>query len=284
MATAMLVAGAATANAQTQQNQRQTPQQQQQQAAQPKERAKAAAGQCLGDLAAFEKQLQQDSYWVTGWGTRWIGAFPSGAAPGAATGAIVAYPWGSRAPYGISSPRYQIRVLHSAANVLGHRGDQEACSKVVGELREIYGRHVEDLRRAGIKPGDVQSWRQERIVAARPVAQLDMPLSVEEVTGTEIRNAKDQWLGTIDDVVLDPKSGQISFVVVERAGFLGLGEDHVVVPWKALSATRDLNAFVLNVDEQVMKGAPQVDADRAGDRTLYEHQRDKAEQYWQKYS
>jgi hypothetical protein len=83
--------------------------------------------------------------------------------------------------------------------------------------------------------------------------------------------------------VLDPRSGQISFVVVERGGFLGLGEDHVVVPWKALRATPDLNAFVLNVDDQTMKGAPKVDADRVGDRAFYQQQRQKAEQYWEKH-
>jgi sporulation protein YlmC with PRC-barrel domain len=281
---AVAMAGAATATAQTQQNQAKN--QPQQQAAEPKQSAeqqKPAAEQCLKDLVTFEKQLQQDGYWITGWGTRWTPATPTAAAPGTTPSATVAYPWGPRAPYGMNSPRYQLRILHAAANVLGHRGDQEACSKVVGELRDVYDHHVQDLRQAGIKPGDVQSWRQERIVAARPVGQLDVPLSVDDVSGTEIRNAKDQWLGTIDDVVLDPRSGQISFVVVERGGFLGLGEDHVVVPWKALNATRDLNAFVLNVDDQTMKGAPKVDADRVGDRALYQQQRQKAEQYWQKH-
>jgi sporulation protein YlmC with PRC-barrel domain len=283
---AMAMAGAASASAQTERKQNQD--QHQQQAAEPKrsEAQPKAAQQCLKDLATFEKQAQQDGYWITGWGSRWNDARPPAAttaAPGAAAGATLAYPWGPRTPYGMYSPRYQVRTLHAAASVLGHRGDQEACSKVVSELQEIYGRHVQDLREAGIKPGDVQSWRQERIVAARPVGQLDVPLSVDEVTGTEIRNAKDQWLGTIDDVVLDPKSRQISFVVVERGGFLGMGEDHVVVPWKALSATRNLNAFVLNVDEQVMKAAPKVDADRVGDLSVFQQHRQQAEQYWQKH-
>lgn len=285
-AVTVAMVGAATVSAQTQQ--KQTQGQPQQQAAEPKrsEAQPKAAQQCLQDLVTFEKQAQQDGYWITGWGSRWNDARPPAAttaAPGATAGATMAYPWGPGTPHGIYSPRYQVRTLHAAASVLGHRGDQAACSKVVSELREIYDQHVQDLREAGIKPGDVRSWRQERIVAARPVGQLDVPLSVDEVTGTEIRNAKDQWLGTIDDVLLDPKSGQISFVIVERGGFLGIGEDHVVVPWKALSATRNLNAFVLNVDEQAMKGAPKVDADRVGERNAFQQQRQQAEQYWQKH-
>lgn len=129
----------------------------------------------------------------------------------------------------------------------------------------------------------MKSWRQERIVAAQPIGDLDRPLSVDEVTGTEIRNAKDQWLGTIDDVVFDPQSGKISLVVVERGGFLGMGEDHVVVPWAALRATRNLNAFVLNVDEQVMKNAPKVDVGRVGARTVFQTHRQQADRYWKKH-
>lgn len=282
-ALAVVMIGAAAANAQTQQQI-----QPQQRAPEPKKNESPAkdAQQCLKDLAAFEKQVGQDGYWITGWGNRWNDAhLPITSTPpaGNAVAAPMISPWGRKTPYGIDSPRYQVRMLHAAANVLGHRGDQEACNRVVNELRDVYGQHVQDLRQAGVKPSEVKSWRQERLVAARPVGQLEVPLSVDEVTGTEIRNAKDQWLGTIDDVVLDPQSGQISFVVVERGGFLGLGEDHVVVPWKALRATRNFNAFVINVDEEVMKGAPKVSVDQVGDRAFLQQQRRKAEEYWQKH-
>ncbi|MFZ5781444.1 MAG: PRC-barrel domain-containing protein [Pseudomonadota bacterium] len=242
------------------------------------------ARQCLTDLAAFERDLQKDDYWITGWGDRWGRPHAAAAARSAAVPATATVsPWGARTVSGINSPRYQIRILHAAANVLGHRGDQDGCSNVLSELKDLYRQHTQALQEAGIKPGDVRSWRQERIVMAQPIGKLGMPLSVDEVTGTEVRNAKDEWLGTIDDVVLDPQSGNVGFVVLERGGFLGMGEDHVAVPWKALKATRDLNAFVLNVDEQVMENAPTVDPDVAGAPGAFQQQRQKAEQYWQKH-
>ena len=245
----------------------------QQQASQPPQRQDkpVVAQQCLKDLATFQDKLREDGYWMAGWGTRWT-----------PTAATARNPWGHPMRYGMDSPRYQIRAVYAAANVLGHRGDEKGCTMLMGELRDIYGRYSSELQKAGVKPGDVTSWRQERIVAAEPVGRLDQPLSVSELTGTEVRNAKDEWLGTVDDAVLDPRTGNIGFVVVERGGFLGMGEDHVVVPWKALRATQNFNALVLNVDENAMEKAPKVDPDHLGDPAFYQKQRQMADQYWQK--
>ncbi|ANW00895.1 hypothetical protein LMTR13_12645 [Bradyrhizobium icense] len=167
--------------------------------------------------------------------------------------------------------------------MLAHRGDQEGCARVVAELRDLYTNYVGELRQAGVDPGRVTSWRQERIVAAQPVKELERAISIDDVTGTQLRNTQDKRLGSIHDVVVDPQSGQISHVIVARGGFLGFGENHVIVPWQALRATPDLNLFVLNVRDQVMEQAPTVNTGRIGDHSLFQQQRERAEQYWQEH-
>lgn len=255
----------------------------------------AATSQCLESLRALNERMQQDGFWLTGWGTRWGTEPPMAAAPepevvapdGQAVpprAAITQGPWGVETRHGVDSPRYQIRVLYSAASVLAHRGDEEACHSVTRELGELYASHVEELRQAGVEPGEVTSWRQERIVEARPVSELGTSVSMDDITGTEVRNARDERLGSIHDVVADPQSGQITHLIVARGGFLGLGAEYAVVPWEAFGVASDLNLFVLNVTEEAMQQAPTVESDQIGDHAAFDSQRRLADEYWQNHT
>ena len=261
------------------------------------------AQQCVNELQALSRQMDDDGFWLTGYGGPWgngVARQPMTAPPtpaggaatvgqatvsGTTTGtgpAVDRGPWGAHDPYGISSPRYQIRTLYQAGNVLALRGDQQGCQAVVAQLRDVYSQHIQTLRTAGVEPGQVTSWRQERIVAAKPVTEMGMGmLSLDHVTGTEVRNAKDQRLGSINDVVLDPKNGNISHVIVARGGFLGFGRDYVAVPWNSLKATPGLNTFVLNVSEDAMKNAPKVDPDNFAEPSSFDRNRQQVDDYWQ---
>lgn len=144
---------------------------------------------CLKDLQAFSDRMNKDGYWLTGWGTRWgsgtatpppgekaqprqsrsdDGNPPKQAELRAAADDDQMAPWGA-SRWGIESPRYQIGTLYRAANVLAHRGDQQACNAVLAELKDVYTGHVAALKKAGVEPGEITSWRQEQIADARPV-------------------------------------------------------------------------------------------------------------------
>lgn len=252
------------------------------------------AEQCLNDLQALNERMQEDGFWITGWGSRWgYGTGPGtaqsmdgdagtggAAGTGAAPTAPGAGPWGTQR-WGITSPRYQIQALQQATSVLGNRGNQEGCQAVLAELRQVYDGYVSELEEAGIDPREVTDWRQAQIASAKPVEELSASfVNVDNITGTEVRNAEDEQLGTIDDVILDPESGGVRYVVLSVGGVLGIGSDYVAVPWKALKATPGLNTFVLNVSEQVIEEAPQVDPDRFADPQTAAQKRDRVDQYW----
>ena len=302
-ATAMMCASAAHAQQDTEQLDIQVQETEQQ--AEGEAQDQQIARQCLEDLQEFRARMDEDGYWLSGAGGRWgWGVAPrAGTAPMTATegtedaapppgqpipdattpGAAGASPWG-RSLTGMNSPSYQIRGLMTGARVLAVRGNQQACESALAELEEIYGEFVEQARTAGIEPETVVNWRQQSLLAAQPVEQFDLAgLNVDDITGTEIRNPEDEELGTVDDVLVDP-DGSILYLIVSRGGFLGIGEEHVAIPWESLQATPGLNTFVLEVDGSVMEQAPTVDADQFVLPEVYDERRQDIDSYWQEHT
>lgn len=251
------------------------PAQQVQQPAQPGQQQ--VAQQCQEDLAAFRARMDEDGYWLTGW--RYGGAAQPAAPPVEGAGAPVGGPWGSVAWQ--HAPHYELGTLYEAAAILARRGDEQGCQTVLAELTQLYDRYTQELRQAGVDPGQVAGWRAQQLAAAQPVEQIERTLRLDEITGTDLRNLQDEYLGSIEDIVFDPRTGGIAYVVVERGGFLGIGSRSVAVPWQALQATPGLNTFVLNVDEQAMENAPEVDPEALSDPTRFQERRQEIEQYWQ---
>lgn len=268
-------------------------------------RQQAVAQQCLDDLAQFSQRLEEEQFWVTGLGGRWgfgVGAPAMGSVPGvAADGAVVegraavdgvearpdamvGSPWGPAgiAQVGFLSPRNQIRQLFGAAQVLAYQGEEEGCQYVLGELTQTYGQFAERLAEAGIDPSDVTSWRREQIALAKPISEVQgiSRLTVDDVTGVDVRNLEDDNLGSVTDVVLDPESGQISYAIVARGGFLGIGDDEIAVPWDRFRVAPGLNALVLDVSVDELEAAPEIDPDRFADLGTLAQQNDEIDQYW----
>jgi hypothetical protein len=49
----------------------------------------------------------------------------------------------------------------------------------------------------------------------------------------------------------------VSYIEVSVGGFLGMGDKNVVVPWRALMASREGDALVLNVSKKILQEAPE---------------------------
>lgn len=306
-ATVAAAAMVSAAPALAQETQQQNGQQQGAQQAQDQQ----VATQCLEDLQQFRARMDEEGYWLSGAGGRWgwgvgpgvrtqpmpategtetaaedtetVTPPPGRPIPGATTpGAAGVRPWG-RSLTGVHAPSYQIRGLFNGARILALRGEQQTCDATVAELREIYDEFVQQAQTAGISPEEVVTWRQESLLAAQPVQQFDLAgLNVDDITGTEVRNPRDEHLGSVDDVLVAP-DGTILYLIVSRGGFLGLGEEHVAIPWEGLRATPGLNTFVLDVDEDVIEEAPTVDADRFALPDVFEQRHQEIDEYWQQH-
>jgi sporulation protein YlmC with PRC-barrel domain len=82
------------------------------------------------------------------------------------------------------------------------------------------------------------------------------------VIGTDVQNGAGERLGEIRDIVIDPRSGAVSYAVVAFGGFLGVGDKLFAVPWKAIGMNTAGDHFVLDADEERLREAPGFDKDR----------------------
>ncbi|MDF1586675.1 PRC-barrel domain-containing protein [Marinimicrococcus flavescens] len=269
---------------------------------------------CLDRLDAFGQQMDEQGYWLTGWRGGWAGY---GVRPGLGTTGMTPVTGGGTAdvqtqastgdahprqgtyassdgdrqmrdpgPWGDvgwqMAPRYQIRTLYGAAHILARQGDMEGCRAVTDQLERIHERYTSELQQAGVDPDEVGSWRAQQIAAAVPVEQLGS-VRLDSIAGTDLRNTRDEQLGSVEDVVIDPQSGDIAYAIVSVGGFLGIGDRTVAVPWKMLEVTPGYNTFVLDMKEDVLDNAPEITPEFFGSQDFFEEVRGELDTYWNQF-
>jgi len=60
-----------------------------------------------------------------------------------------------------------------------------------------------------------------------------MACRASKLIGMNVTNPAGEKLGSINDLVVDPKTGTIRYAALARGGFLGIGQKLVAVPWEA---------------------------------------------------
>lgn len=84
----------------------------------------------------------------------------------------------------------------------------------------------------------------------------------DHVIGRSVHDAVSEQIGTIKDVFIDPDSNRPLFVVLSAGGFLGIGSEHIVLPWHALSFNPHSNDIKFTRDRHELKNAPDVDINK----------------------
>jgi hypothetical protein len=180
------------------------------------------------------------------------------------------------------SPRNELFILRNAARVLAFNGNADACRTVVSAMWDIHEEYEAMLAEdATNRPLD-GDWRLERLQLAEPVTSLDVTWRTDEIAGTDVRNVRGEWLGEVEDVVMTSE-GDLSFVLLERGGFLDLGDELVPVPWDMLSVTPDLLTFVVDVPEGIAEGAPAFES-AAMLEAAEEDWRQTVRTYWEEHA
>ena len=80
--------------------------------------------------------------------------------------------------------------------------------------------------------------------------------------GYKVKNRSGEDLGKIEELAIDPETGQIAYAVLSFGGFLGLGDKLFAIPWSALEPRHADEVFILDVDKQQLKNAPGFDKDK----------------------
>lgn len=90
--------------------------------------------------------------------------------------------------------------------------------------------------------------------ATRPMA--DDVISSERVEGTKVYKDTGDKLGSIDELIIDKRSGHVRYAVLEFGGFLGMGTDRYPLPWDMLKYDTSRDGYVVPLDKARLEGAP----------------------------
>jgi sporulation protein YlmC with PRC-barrel domain len=132
----------------------------------------------------------------------------------------------------------------------GQTGTGSAAEDAAGGTSEMAGQVLDEGQGTpdaveGAAPGT-----REGYAAATP----DM-LTAENLTSAEVYDARDERIGEIADLILDDQ-GQITQVVLDVGGFLGIGEKRVALPMSEVEIMRAdsngaLRVYVPHSEEQL---------------------------------
>jgi sporulation protein YlmC with PRC-barrel domain len=86
-------------------------------------------------------------------------------------------------------------------------------------------------------------------------------LAASEIKGAKVTNFQNQDIGDIDELLIEPATGQVRFAVLSVGGFLGLGSTKVAVPWLAFQFGNDgsKTKYLLDATRERLEKAPRVE-------------------------
>ena len=102
-------------------------------------------------------------------------------------------------------------------------------------------------------------------------------ISSEKVRGTRVHGSDQRSLGHVDHLMIDKRSGRVSYAVIAFGGVLGIGERLHPLPWEALSYDPALDGYRAAITREDIEGAPHslAEAERWSDpkwrRRIHEH-------------
>ena len=95
------------------------------------------------------------------------------------------------------------------------------------------------------------------------MSQLSMfsnsPVKASSIIGTKVVNPKAESLGDIKEIVIDPSTGRVAYVVVSFGGFLSMGEKLFAIPFSSFEYNLSTNEYVLHVPKERLENAPGFD-------------------------
>jgi len=86
-------------------------------------------------------------------------------------------------------------------------------------------------------------------------------IRAEKVIGTNVYDRAGEKLGSVEDVVLDKKSGKAIYATMAFGGFLGLGHKHHPLPWSMLKYDTTKEGYVTDLSKESLTDAPGFDED-----------------------
>lgn len=103
------------------------------------------------------------------------------------------------------------------------------------------------------------------------IDESDRMIASNKVEGTAVYSEDGDKLGSIYNFMVDKRSGQVEYAVLQFGGLFGLGSDYYPLPWEMLTYDTDKGGYVVDIDKETLEGAPRYgDAEPTHDRAYGE--------------
>jgi len=86
-------------------------------------------------------------------------------------------------------------------------------------------------------------------------------IASDKVEGTKVYDLGGEHIGSIERILVEKRSGKVSYAVLSFGGFLGMGHEHYPLPWSKLNYDVDLGGYRVDVSKQQLEGAPKYDGE-----------------------
>jgi hypothetical protein len=90
-------------------------------------------------------------------------------------------------------------------------------------------------------------------------------IAASKVNGSAVYNGARERMGSIYDVMIDKRSGQVTYAIMSFGGFLGIGDSYHPLPWPTLKYDTGLGGYLVNIDRETLEGAPYYESDATPD-------------------
>jgi sporulation protein YlmC with PRC-barrel domain len=104
-------------------------------------------------------------------------------------------------------------------------------------------------------------------------------IAASKVAGTNVYNRQGESLGSVYDVMIDKRSGQVGYAVMSFGGFLGMGQSYHPLPWDVLEYDESQGGYVIDFDKERLQNAPYYDENNIPDWSSPEYGRRIDEYY-----
>jgi hypothetical protein len=81
-------------------------------------------------------------------------------------------------------------------------------------------------------------------------------IAARQVQGTTVYNVALEKIGSIEDVMIHKSTGRVAYAILSFGGFLGIGDHYYPLPWEKLSYNTEIGGYIVDVDRDVLEGAP----------------------------
>jgi hypothetical protein len=104
-------------------------------------------------------------------------------------------------------------------------------------------------------------------------------IASNKVEGTAVYNRQGEKLGTVDNFMVDKRSGKVEYAIMSFGGFLGMGDSYHPLPWSVLTYDTNQGGYVVDLDKRVLQEGPSYKPgsepryDRAYGRQVYGYYR-----------